>query len=68
VNDSQKIDHAYHEEKLIRLVSRRDKLEPSSNQMPAILREINETEQLVRSYQLVRDMEMLSDSGLVSML
>jgi hypothetical protein len=54
MNKAQEIDHAYQEEKLLRLLARRQNLPTNSDQMPGLAREIMAVEDLVRSYRMVR--------------
>lgn len=54
MNQDQNSDHAYQEAKLIRLLIRRHNLPPDSEQMPALMLEINVVENLVRSYRLAK--------------
>ena len=54
VNESQRIDHAYHEEKLLLLIARRDKLEAGSDQIDRLDIEIAAVRDLVRSYRMVK--------------
>jgi hypothetical protein len=51
---AQEIDYAYQEEKLLRLLARRQTLPANSDQMPDLAREIMAVEDLVRSYRMVR--------------
>lgn len=53
MNRSQEIDHAYHEERLLVLLARRQKLPATSNQMPDLDVEILAVWNLVRSYRMV---------------
>jgi hypothetical protein len=57
MNESQRIDHAYHEDRLLLLIARNDKLPADSDQKPALLIEIMNIKQLVRSYRLVEGMQ-----------
>jgi hypothetical protein len=54
MNKAQEIDYAYQEEKLLRLLARRQTLPTNSAQMPALAHEIMLVEDLVRSYRTVR--------------
>jgi hypothetical protein len=54
MNRSQEIDHAYHEERLLVLLARRQKLPATSNQMPDLDTEILAVWNLVRSYRMVQ--------------
>jgi hypothetical protein len=54
MNRSQEIDHAYHEERLLVLLARRQKLPATSNQMPGLDLEILAVWNLVRSYRMVQ--------------
>ena len=54
MNRSQEIDHAYHEERLLVLLARRQKLPATSNQMPDLDIEILAAWNLVRSYRMVQ--------------
>jgi CheY-like chemotaxis protein len=54
MNRSQEIDHAYHEERLLVLLARRQKLPATSNQMPDLDVEILAVWNLVRSYRMVQ--------------
>jgi hypothetical protein len=54
MNKAQEIDYAYQEEKLLRLLARRQNLPTNSDQMPVLAREIMAVEDLVRSYRMVR--------------
>jgi hypothetical protein len=53
MNKAQEIDYAYQEEKLLRLLARRQNLPANSDQMPELAREITGLEDLVRSYRIV---------------
>jgi hypothetical protein len=57
MNKAQKIDYAYHVERLLLLIARRDKLPADSDQVPALNIEIMSIADLVRSYRLVREHE-----------
>jgi hypothetical protein len=50
MNQAQEIDYAYHSDRLLLLIARRDKLPVGSDQIPALNVEISATEDLVRSY------------------
>ncbi len=54
VNRSREIDHAYHEERLLELLARRQKLPATSDQMPDLDTEILAVWNLVRSYRMVQ--------------
>jgi hypothetical protein len=54
MNEAQKIDYAYHADRLSLLIARRDKLPTHSDQIPGLSVEIMSIENLVRSYRLVR--------------
>jgi hypothetical protein len=54
MNKAQEIDYAYQEEKLLRLLARRQNLPTNSDQLPGLAREITAVEDLVRSYRMVR--------------
>jgi hypothetical protein len=54
MNESQRIDHAYHEEKLLLLIARRGKLQADSDQMRRLDIEITAVRDLVRSYRMVK--------------
>jgi hypothetical protein len=54
MNRSQEIDHAYHEERLVVLLARRQKLPATSNQMPDLDVEILAAWNLVRLYRMVQ--------------
>jgi hypothetical protein len=54
MNRSQEIDHAYHEERLLGLLARRQELPPTSHQMPDLDIELLAVWNLVRSYRLVQ--------------
>jgi hypothetical protein len=53
MNESQRIDHAYHEQKLLLLIARQDKLEADSDQIRRLDMEIAAVRDLVRSYRIV---------------
>jgi hypothetical protein len=57
MNKGQKIDYAYHADRLLLLIARRDKLPPGSDLIPALDIEMISIEQLVRSYRLLRAYE-----------
>jgi hypothetical protein len=54
MNKAQEIDYAYHADRLLLLVARRDNLSADSDEIPALNVEISAIEDLVRSYRLVR--------------
>jgi hypothetical protein len=54
ISRSQEIDHAYHEERLLVLLARRQKLPGTSDQMPDLDTEILAVWNLVRSYRMVQ--------------
>jgi hypothetical protein len=54
VNESQRADHAYQEQRLGDLIAERDKLPPGSDQLLLLHRQINDAEAMVRSYRLVK--------------
>ena len=54
VYESQRIDHAYHEDKLLLLTARRAKLRADSDQIQKLDIEISATTDLVRSYRIVK--------------
>jgi hypothetical protein len=51
---SQKIDHAYHEERLLVLLARRQSLPATSNEIPDLDIQIQAAWNLVRSYRLLQ--------------
>ena len=57
VNESQQADHAYQEQRLGDLIAERDKLPPGSDKLLLLHRQINDAEDILRSYRLVRDHE-----------
>jgi hypothetical protein len=57
MNESQEIDYAYHADRLLLLITRRDKLPAGSDSIPALDIEMISIEQLVRSYRLLRGHE-----------
>jgi hypothetical protein len=54
MNEAQEVDHAYHADRLLLLIARRDKLPAGSDQISALDAELISVEDLVRSYRLVR--------------
>jgi hypothetical protein len=54
MNEAQQIDYAYHADRLLLLIARRDKLPAGSDQISALDAELISIEDLVRSYRLVR--------------
>jgi hypothetical protein len=56
VNENQLIDHAYHEEKLLRLVPR-GKLQAVSDETEKLDIETRAVRDLVRSYRIVKRLE-----------
>jgi len=54
VYESQRIDHAYHEDRLLLLIARRAKLRADSDQMQKLDIEILAVTDLVRSYRIVK--------------
>ena len=54
MNDSQRIDHTYHEEKLLLLIAQRGKLHADSDQTQRLDMEIAAVRDLVRSYRIVK--------------
>ena len=52
--ESQRIDHAYHEDRLLLLIARRAKLRADSDQMQKLDIEILAVTDLVRSYRIVK--------------
>jgi hypothetical protein len=53
MNESQRVDHAYHEDKLVLLLARRDALPTDSTLRAQIDAEITTIGNLVRSYRIV---------------
>jgi hypothetical protein len=60
VNESQRADHAFQEQRLGDLIAERDKLPPGSDQLLLLHRQINDVEDVVRSYRLLKAMELHS--------
>jgi hypothetical protein len=54
MNEAQEIDYAYHADRLLLLLARRNKLPAASDQIPALDAELISIQDLVRSYRLVR--------------
>ncbi len=54
MNESQRIDHAYHEDKLLLLISQRGRLRADSDQVNKLNIEILAVTDLVRSYRIVK--------------
>jgi hypothetical protein len=54
MNEAQENDYAYHADRLLLLIARRDKLPSGSDLIPALDIEMMSVEQLVRSYRLLR--------------
>ena len=50
----QNADHAYQEAKLIQLLIRRYNLPKNSFEIPTLTQEINEVEDVVRSYRMLK--------------
>ncbi len=50
MNEAQKIDYAYHADRLLLFIARRGKLPPDSDQIPALDTELLSIEDLVSSY------------------
>jgi len=63
MNDAQQIDYAYHADRLLLLIARRDKLPPGSDLIPALDVEMVSIEQPVRSYRLLRAHEPRKIAG-----
>jgi hypothetical protein len=63
LNESQQADHAYQEQRLDDLIAERDKLPPGSDQLLLLHRQINNAEDISRSYRIVKAMENLVQSG-----
>jgi len=55
MNEAQQIDYAYHADRLLLLIARRDKLPAGSDQISALDAEMISIEDLVRSCRLVRE-------------
>jgi hypothetical protein len=53
MNEAQKIDYAYHADRLLLLIARRGKLPAGSDQIPALDAELIFIEDLVRAYRLL---------------
>jgi hypothetical protein len=53
MNEAQQIDYAYHVDRLLLLIARRDKLPPGSDLIRVLDVEMVSIEQLVRSYRLL---------------
>ena len=58
MNKAQEIDYAYHAERLLLLIARKEKLLANSDQVRALDIEIMSIADLVRSYRLVREHEL----------
>jgi hypothetical protein len=54
MNEAKENDYAYHVDRLLRLIARRDELPPGSDLIPALDIEMISIEQLVRSYRLLK--------------
>jgi hypothetical protein len=54
MNEAQQIDYAYHADRLLLLIARRDKLPLGSDLIPALDIEMISIAHLVRSYRLLR--------------
>jgi hypothetical protein len=63
MNKGQKIDYAYHADRLLLLIARRDKLPPGSDLIRALDVEMASIEQLIRSYRLLRAHEQRKIAG-----
>jgi hypothetical protein len=62
VNENQRIDHAYHEDKLLRLIARRNELSlEDSVQALQLDTEMSRVYDLVRSYRLVTALESFNE-------
>jgi hypothetical protein len=57
MNESQRIDHAYHEARLVLLLARRDASPIHSTQRAQLDAEITAIDNLVRSYRIVKALE-----------
>jgi hypothetical protein len=57
MNKAQETDHAYHADRLLLLIARRDKLPADSDQIPALDINVMSIADPVRSYRLVREHE-----------
>jgi hypothetical protein len=60
---AQEIDYAYHADRLLLLIARRDKLPADSDQIPALDIEMISIGDLVRSYRLLRAHEQWKNCG-----
>jgi hypothetical protein len=63
MNEAQQTDYAYHADRLLLLIARRDKLPPDSDLIRALDVEMASIEQLVRSYRLLRAHEQRKIAG-----
>jgi hypothetical protein len=59
LNESQQADHAYQEQRLGDLIAERDRLPIDSEQLLLLHRQINDAEDILRSYRIVKAMENL---------
>jgi hypothetical protein len=57
MNESQKVDYAYHEDRLTLLLAQRDALPKDSPQMAVLDSEITTINDLVRSYRILKALE-----------